>query len=86
MTSLRLLWDSPLRSDADGGELGRLHVDLDPEVDVALFLQPQQPDLSAEKFAAVGERQRVVEGNKLVIVGSGGQKNSAFLVDTLFSC
>ena len=50
----------------DRCKLSGLHVNLNPEVDVALFLKPQQPDLPAQKFSAVGKGQSVVEGNEFV--------------------
>jgi hypothetical protein len=41
-------------------------VDLNPEVDVPFLLKPQQPDLPAKKFSAIGKSESVVEGNDFV--------------------
>jgi hypothetical protein len=41
-------------------------VDLNPEVDVPFLLKPQQADLPAKKFSAVGKSESVVERNDFV--------------------
>jgi hypothetical protein len=45
----------PLSRNADSCKLGRLHVNLNPEIDMALFLKPEQANFSAQKFSAVGQ-------------------------------
>jgi hypothetical protein len=47
-------------------KLRGLHVDLNPEVDVPFLLKPQQPDLPAKKFSAVGKSESVVEWDDFV--------------------
>ena len=41
-------------------------MNLDPKIDMTLFLKPKQPDFSAQKFSAVWQNEGMIEGHEFV--------------------
>ncbi len=70
----------PVSHNPDCCKLRGLHVDLNPEVDVPFLLKPQQPDLPAKKFSAVGKSESVVERNDFVDTISEREKKDSIQI------